>query len=107
VEDGGAVHERPSLAVLPLFPVGNIPDNRDLCLGFADALISRLGNLERMNVLPTSAVLNLPLQATTSEIASRLGVRFVVHGAIQISKGQSRLSVELLDTHLQSPCFTR
>src|SRR6202047_3523492 len=51
VEDGGAVHERPSLAVLPLFPVGNIPDNRDLCLGFADALISRLGNLERLNVL--------------------------------------------------------
>ena len=107
VEDAGTVHERPSLAVLPLFPVGNAPDNRDLCLGFADALISRLGNLERMNVLPTSAVLNLPLQATTSEIASRLGVRFVVHGAIQISKGQSRLSVELLDTHLQSPCFTR
>ena len=107
VEDGGTVHERPSLAVLPLFPVGNAPDNRDLCLGFADALISRLGNLERMNVLPTSAVLNLPLQATTSEIASRLGVRFVVHGAIQISKGQSRLSVELLDTHLQNPCFTR
>src|SRR6202047_958671 len=107
LEDAVSVHERPSLAVLPLFPVGNIPDNRDLCLGFADALISRLGNLERMNVLPTSAVLNLPLQATTSEIASRLGVRFVVHGSIQISKGQSRLSVELLDTHLQSPCFTR
>ena len=105
--DADAVHERPSLAVLPLYPVGNIPDNRDLCLGFADALISRLGNLERMNVLPTSAVLNLPLQASTSEIASRLGVRFVVHGAIQISKGQSRLSVELLDTHSQSPCFTR
>src|SRR6202047_3554290 len=107
VGDGATVRERASLAVLPLFPVGNAPDNRDLCLGFADALISRLGNLERMNVLPTSAVLNLPLQATTSEIASRLGVRFVVHGAIQISKGQSRLSVELLDTHLQSPCFTR
>ena len=105
--DADTVHERPSLAVLPLYSVGNIPDNRDLCLGFADALISRLGNLERMNVLPTSAVLNLPLQATTSEIASRLGVRFVVHGAIQISKGQSRLSVELLDTHSQSPCFTR
>src|SRR6202795_3459439 len=52
LEGAGTVHERPSLAVLPLFSVGNIPDNRDLCLGFADALISRLGNLERMNVLP-------------------------------------------------------
>src|SRR5580700_4218665 len=107
LEAGGALHERPSLAVLPLFLAGNAPDHRDVCLGFADALISRLGNLERMNVLPTSAVLNLPLQASTSEIASRLGVRFVVHGAIQIAKGQSRLSVEMLDTHLQNPCFTR
>ena len=38
---------------------------------------------------------------------SRLGVRFVVHGAIQISKGQWRLSLEMFDTHLQSVCFTR
>src|ERR1700730_13118415 len=28
LEDGGTVHERPSLAFLPLFPVGNAPDNR-------------------------------------------------------------------------------
>src|SRR3984893_17792221 len=92
VEDAGTGHERWSDELLSLFSVGNIPDNRGLCLGFADALISRLGNLERMNVLPTSAVLNLPLQATTSEISSRLGDRFAAHGAIQISKAQSRLS---------------
>src|ERR1700730_4901729 len=101
LEDRGALRQRPSLAVLPLVFLGNASDDRGLSLGFADALISRLGNLEGMNVLPTSAVLNLPLEMTASEIAARLGARFVVQGAIRITKGQSRLSVEMLDTHLQ------
>ena len=107
MENEAALHERPSLAVLPLFLFGSACDDQGLCLGFADALISRLGNLEGMNVLPTSAVLNLPFQATPLEIASRFAVRFVVHGGIRVTKGQSRLSVEVLDTHLQHACFTR
>ena len=84
-----------------------LTDDQGLCLGFADALVSRLGNLPGVDVLPTSAVLNLPLEATPSEIASRLGVRFVVHGAIQMSKGQWRLSLEMFDAHLQRSCFTK
>jgi tetratricopeptide (TPR) repeat protein len=60
-----------------------------------------------VDVLPTSAVLNLPLELTPSDIASRLGVRFVVHGAIQMSKGQWRLSLEMFDTYLQRLCFKK
>ena len=102
-----AMQERPSLAVLPLFLFGGARDDQGLCLGFADALISRLGNLDGINVLPISVVLNLPFQATALEIASRLSVRFMVHGGIRVTKGQSRLSVEVLDTHLQHACFRR
>jgi DNA-binding winged helix-turn-helix (wHTH) protein/tetratricopeptide (TPR) repeat protein len=98
---------RSSLAVLPLFLLGNTADDNGVCLGFADALVSRLGNLQAVDVLPTSAVLSVPTDATPSDIASRLGVRFVVHGAIQISKGQSRVSVSMFDARLQSACFTR
>jgi DNA-binding winged helix-turn-helix (wHTH) protein/tetratricopeptide (TPR) repeat protein len=107
LEDRGTLRQRPSLAVLPLVFLGNASDDHGLSLGFADALISRLGNLEGMNVLPTSAVLNLPLEMTASDIAARLGARFVVQGAIRITKGQSRLSVEMLDSHLQHACFAR
>jgi tetratricopeptide (TPR) repeat protein len=60
-----------------------------------------------VDVLPMSAVLNLPLGATAWDIASHLGIRFVVHGAIQVSKGQSRLSLEVFDANLQGGCFTR
>ncbi|HZP32951.1 MAG TPA: winged helix-turn-helix domain-containing protein [Candidatus Acidoferrales bacterium] len=102
-----AFEQRPALAVLPLVLVGDLPDDHGLSLGFADALISRLGNLEGINVLPTSAVLNLPLEITPWEIGTRLQARFVVHGAMRALKGQWQLSVELLDTHLQRVCLAR
>ncbi len=106
-KDGSDLGERPSIAVLPLLLLEKTADDQGLCLGFADALVSLLGNLSGVDVLPTSAVLNLPLDLTPSEVSSRLGVRFVVHGAIQISKGQWRLSLEMLDTYLQRSCFTK
>src|ERR1700733_12472015 len=106
-KDGREWGERSSIAVVPLLLRETATDDRGLCLGFADALVSLLGNLSGVDVLPTSTVLNLPLELTPSEIASRLGVRFVVHGAIQISKGQWRLSLEMLDTYLQRPSFTK
>jgi DNA-binding winged helix-turn-helix (wHTH) protein/tetratricopeptide (TPR) repeat protein len=99
--------EHPSLVVRPLFLLGNIHDDQGVCLGFADALVSRLGNLQGVDVLPTSAMLNVPAEMTSSDIGSRLGVRFVIHGAIQESKGQWRLSLEMFDTHLHTAVFRR
>jgi DNA-binding winged helix-turn-helix (wHTH) protein/tetratricopeptide (TPR) repeat protein len=99
--------ERSSLAVLPLILLGNTTDDQGICLGFADALVTRLGNLPGVDVLPISAVLNVSGEATASETASRLGVRFVVRGAIQMSKGLWRLSMEMFDTQTQSASFTR
>jgi len=106
-ESGDGLRERTSLAVLPLVLVGKSSDDHGLCLGFADALAARLGNLQDVDVLPTSAVMNLPSGASSAEVASRLGIRFVVHGAIQFSKSQWRLSLELRDTYSQQTCFSR
>jgi len=99
--------ERSSLAVLPLLLVGNASDDHGVCLGFADALVTRLGNMPGVDVLPTSAVVSVSVEATPMDTASRLGVRFLVHGAIQMSKGLWRLAMEMFDTHMQSARFTR
>lgn len=107
VEKAGGGPERSSLAILPLRLLGKPADDDGLSLRFADALVSRLGNLQGVDVLPVSAVLNVPTEATAAESASRLGVRFIVHGAIQMSKGIWRLSIEMFDIHTQSACFTR
>src|SRR5882757_6107845 len=92
-DEAGRWNERSSLAVLPLILLGKATDDHGVCLGFADALITRLGNLPGVDVLPISAVMNVPIEAAPSETASRLGDRFVVHGAMQITKGQWRLSL--------------
>jgi len=107
LEKGRVSRERSSLAVLPFLLLGGARNDNGLCLGFADALVSRLGNLHGLDVLPTSAVLDIPADAPPSELASRLGVRFVVSGALQLSKGLWRLSMEMFDAHLKAPCFTR
>jgi DNA-binding winged helix-turn-helix (wHTH) protein/tetratricopeptide (TPR) repeat protein len=99
--------DRSSLAVLPLTLVGKISEDHGICLGFADALITRLGNLSDVDVLPTSAVINVPAGASPTETATRLGVRYVVYGAIQMLKGEWRLSVEVLDTHRRTICFKK
>lgn len=46
-----------SIAVVPFAFLGNVEDSRALSLGFADALITILGNLEDVVVAPTSASL--------------------------------------------------
>src|SRR5215475_13275512 len=86
-ENGSVRSLRTSLAVFPPVFLGKKSDDDGLGLGFAEALISRLGNMRGVDVLPISAVLSLPSQAEASEVAARLGIRFVLHGAIQMSKG--------------------
>jgi DNA-binding winged helix-turn-helix (wHTH) protein/tetratricopeptide (TPR) repeat protein len=107
IEPAGTRSGRSSLAVLPLILLGKPTDDHGVCLGFADALVARLGSLPGVDVLPTSAVLDVPVTAAPGDTAARLGVRFVVHGGIQMSKGVWRLSMEMYDTHVQSPCFAR
>jgi DNA-binding winged helix-turn-helix (wHTH) protein/tetratricopeptide (TPR) repeat protein len=106
-QNGDRIRERMSLAVLPLVLAGKGSDDEGLCLGFADALASRLGNLQGVDVLPTSVLLNVTSGASGTEAAARMGIRFVVHGALQFSKGQWRLSLELMDTYSQQVHFRR
>src|SRR5215470_7155018 len=63
--------QRASLLVLPLVVVGKSSDERGVCLGFADSLVSLLGNLRNIDVLPMSSVLGLPAEVPASEIAHR------------------------------------
>jgi DNA-binding winged helix-turn-helix (wHTH) protein/tetratricopeptide (TPR) repeat protein len=98
--------ERATVAVLPLRLLGNIADDKGVCLGFADALVSRLGNLNDVDVLPTSSMLGVPAEGSASDAGSRLGVRFVIHGAIRESKGQWYLALQMFDTHLENAGFT-
>src|SRR5690348_12471838 len=56
-------NERTPLAILPLTLLGKATDDYGVCLGFADALVVRLGNLPGVDVLPPSAGLSVPAGA--------------------------------------------
>jgi DNA-binding winged helix-turn-helix (wHTH) protein len=86
-ENASAWVERSSLAVLPLLLLGKAADDHGLCLGFADALVTRLGNLQGVDVLPTSAMLNLPPEIKVAEIAGTMA---------PLSRGLRRKSAECL-----------
>ena len=47
-----------SIAVLPFVFLSDVEDRRALSLGFADALITIIGNLEDVVVAPTSTILS-------------------------------------------------
>jgi TolB-like protein/DNA-binding winged helix-turn-helix (wHTH) protein len=86
-----------SIAVLPPNPLGKGEDEAVLSFGIADALITQLGNSQRLVVQPLSAVSDYPqTSANGREIGTRLGVDAVMEGTIQRAGDQLRVTIRLL-----------
>lgn len=86
-----------SLAVLPFQPLGDATDADHLGLGVADAVITKLSNIQQLRVRPTDVVIRYndpktdPLQA-----AQEIGVDSVVVGKIQKAGDRLRVTVQLI-----------
>lgn len=90
-----------SVAVLPLklFGATHNEDTGDdyLCIGLADALITRLSNVRRFIVRPTSSVLKYGNNHTEPIAAgAELGVNYVIDGNIRRVGETLRVTVQLL-----------
>jgi serine/threonine protein kinase/Tfp pilus assembly protein PilF len=101
-----------SLAVLPFKLLTTIADNdlsdntgdKFLELGLADALITRLSNVRRFVVRPTSSVLRYGANGSSKnkhfdplEAGRELNVEYVLDGHIQRAGNRIRVSVQLLN----------
>jgi TolB-like protein/Tfp pilus assembly protein PilF len=85
-----------SIAVLPFKTLGGADDDY-LGLGMADALITRLSNIRRISVRPTSAVSKYVDAREDPFVAGReLRVESLVDGTIQRSAGHIRVTVQLV-----------
>jgi TolB-like protein len=95
----------PSLAVLPFAsPAGEV--DQQLGFGMADALITRLGNIRRVLVRPTSAIRRYLTSAPDPAIAGReLRVDTVLEGCIQRSGEKLRVTVQLIDVQTGAPIW--
>ena len=86
-----------SIAVLPFKPLDASDGDDYLGLGVADALITRLTNIHRMRVRPTSSVFRYVGMREVPEAAGRqLGVAAVLDGSIQRSSDRIRITVQLV-----------
>ncbi len=94
-----------SIGVLPFVFLSDVEERRSLSLGFADALITMLGNLPDVAVLPTAAILSYPCGADPGVVCRDLGVRHTLQGHIQKQGAQWRVSVQLFDALVQKNVF--
>jgi serine/threonine protein kinase/tetratricopeptide (TPR) repeat protein len=90
-----------SLAVLPLksFGFGNNADTAEdyLGIGLADALITRLSQLRKFAVRPTSSVLRYDRTGDPLTAGRELGTAFVLDGRIRRADERIRVTLQLLD----------
>jgi len=99
-------HTPRSLAVLPFISLGPKDTDEYLGLGMADALITRLGNIRRIIVRPTSAVRAYVGQTPDPVAAGRsLGVDMVLEGSIQRAGERIRVTVQLVSVHAGAPVW--
>jgi TolB-like protein/Flp pilus assembly protein TadD len=93
-----AAREEKAIAVPPFVFLTSMGEKESLSLGFADALITALGQLEGLRVPPTAAILKYAPGTDALQIGRELRVRYVLQGNIQKIGTRWRVSVQLLDT---------
>ena len=92
---GAATH----LAVLPLRVLAGSggPDSSYIGIGIADAITTRLANIQQIGLRPTSAMLPYKdAQSDPVRVAEALGVQYLLLGTVQPTERAYRFSVQLV-----------
>jgi len=90
---------RPSIAVLPFDILGNNPQAGDLIEGLTEDLITALAKVRELSVIDRHSVETYKgRSALVRDVASALGVRYVLTGSIRTIGDRLRCSVQLVDS---------
>ncbi len=99
---GGAAVAR-SIAILPFKQLTTDDSDEHIGIGIADALITKLSNIGRVIVRPTSAVLKYSnLSQSLVTVAQDLGVETILEGSIRRHRGSIRVTVQLVSARDQA-----
>jgi TolB-like protein/class 3 adenylate cyclase len=90
--------EPPSIAVLPFLDRSAEGDQRSLCEGIADDIITELARFRDIVVIARSSTFNAePGARTVPEIARDLGVRYILEGSVRRAGPRLRITAQLDD----------
>ncbi len=93
------VEDRPSLAVLPFANIDSDNTKEYFADGVVDSLISMFSRLSGLFVISRQSSFSYKNTSKTSEqIATELGVRYLLEGSVQHSGNQVRVTAQLADT---------
>jgi TolB-like protein len=91
-------HEGLSLAVLPLAHFSSAPSQRYIADAMTAVLTADLAQVRWLRVVSrTSATHSVSQPRSTTDIASSLGVRYILEGSVAESGGQLRVTAQLID----------
>ncbi|WEX86440.1 adenylate/guanylate cyclase domain-containing protein [Sinorhizobium garamanticum] len=90
--------DKPSVAVLPFINVSGDETQDHLAQGLTDDLITELSKLSGLFVIARHSVLAVRgSEATIQDVASELGVHYVLEGSLQRADTRLRINVKLID----------
>jgi TolB-like protein/TPR repeat protein len=92
------IEDRPSLAVLPFANIGVDNANEYFADGIVDSLISMFSRLSGLFVISRQSSFSYKNTSKTSEeIATELGIRYLLEGSVQHSGNLVRVTAQLVD----------
>jgi TolB-like protein len=98
--------EKPAVAVLPFTNLSTDEEQKYFADGLAEDLITELSKSDRLTVIARHSSFSYrESAASTGDIASALGVTFLVEGSVRRSQDRVRISVQLVDAKANSPIW--
>ena len=92
------VHDGLSLAVLPLAHFSSAPSHRYVADGITEVITTDLAQLRWLRVVSrSSAAYSASQPHSATDIASSLGVRYILEGSVAESNGRLRVTAQLID----------
>jgi len=101
--DAGVSRHIKSIAILPFKTIGYDNERSHQGLGLADILITRLSNIQDLNVRPTSAVMQFENhEGDSASIGRTLQVEAVMEGTLYLTSDKVRVTARLMRVSDQS-----
>ena len=88
--------DQPSIAVMPLMQVSDLPEGPLVAAGLAMDIIGLLTRFRRLDVIAFGSTSCLPCDLTPRAVGAKLGARYVMQGVLWLGRARMRLTVELV-----------
>jgi adenylate cyclase len=98
VERQPVVEDRPSIAVLPFECMSSGPDDEYLADGLTEDILTGLSRFKELFVISRTSAFAYKNRATNlQEVATDLGVRYILEGSVRRAGARVRVTAQLID----------